>query len=228
MSDPTIRPGPSPWVAVTVFLVFIGALIAVGSSRRDADPSTDTTLLTIAVPSSTSTSVAVPSSTSTSVPLATDTTNAPPLPVTPTYADAAEVGGFDETAGCQPTVPLTAGFEVPGFRDPTPTWGGFWYGTPGLWTVLNGDGSYDDGMSAWWSINFPGGSSEGQPDLTVTALRLDADVAVIVSGGLGTNAAAPGAGWFMIADFPPLLPSGCWEVTGTYKGASLSYVLDVP
>ena len=32
----------------------------------------------------------------------------------------------------------------------------------------------------------------------------------------------------MIADFPFELPTGCWQVTGTYKEASLRYVVDVP
>ena len=83
-------------------------------------------------------------------------------------------------------------------------------------------------MSVWWSINFPGGSTEGSPDVTVIARRLNAEVPDIASEGLGTNGAAPGAGWFMIADFPFGLTTGCWQVTSAYKGATLSYVVEAP
>ncbi len=89
-----------------------------------------------------------------------------------------------------------------------------WYGTPELWTVLSVDGTYPEQKSVWWSVRFPGGTVEEDPDIT--------------SASPGTNAYTPEEGWFMIADFPVELPAGCWEIRAAYKGASLSYVVAVP
>jgi hypothetical protein len=58
----------------------------------------------------------------------------------------------------------------------------------------------------------------------VEARRLD-HPGSIASGRHGTNAYTGEEGWFMIADFPFALPAGCWEVTGVYKGASLSFTV---
>lgn len=104
---------------------------------------------------------------------------------------------------------------------------GVWYGTPELWTVLPEDGQYRPRKSVWWSVSFPGGRVEQQPDITVVAKRLDAPGSPMVSRGLGTNAFTETDGWFMIADFPVELPAGCWEITAKYKGASLSHVVEI-
>jgi hypothetical protein len=56
----------------------------------------------------------------------------------------------------------------------------------------------------------------------VTGRRLDAPGTF--EFGPGTNASAPDMGTAMMVgiDIPEL---GCWEVTGTYRGTSLSYVV---
>lgn len=101
-----------------------------------------------------------------------------------------------------------------------------WYGSEELWTALAIDGDHGGRKSVWWSVNFPGGIEEEQPDVSVTWTRLDtADSIVIDSGGEATNAFTPEEGWFMIAGIDPN-EAGCWEVEATYKGAILSYVYE--
>jgi len=147
------------------------------------------------------------------------TTTAPPTTAAPTTAPPTT--SFDCPITKWPDVP----FHPPGDRaDPHPI--GPWYGTEELWTVLPPNGVHDERKSVWWSVNFPGGQEEGMPDITVVGRRLDADVPDIVSEGPGTNAHTTEDGWFMIADFPFELPQGCWEITATYKGASLSYTVE--
>jgi hypothetical protein len=101
-----------------------------------------------------------------------------------------------------------------------------WYGTDDLWTALPTDGEYGTRKSVWWSSNFEGGISESEPEVWVTWTRLDTDEPVTFdNAGKATNAHTPTDGWFMIAGIDPGEP-GCWEVTATYKGATLTYVYE--
>lgn len=101
-----------------------------------------------------------------------------------------------------------------------------WYGSEDLWTALAIDGDHGERKSVWWSVAFPGGVVEEQPDVSVTWTRLDTDQPVVIdNGGQATNAYTSEEGWFMIAGIDPDEP-GCWEVEATYKGASLSYVYE--
>ena len=114
--------------------------------------------------------------------------------------------------------------------DPWPTEyphdGMVWYGTDDLWTALPVDGDYGLRKSVWWSANFGGGVTESEPEVWVTWTRLDTKEPVTVDNdGDATNAHTPGEGWFMIAGGDPG-ERGCWEVTATYKGATLSYVYE--
>ncbi|MBK8998662.1 MAG: hypothetical protein IPM35_23315 [Myxococcales bacterium] len=131
------------------------------------------------------------------------------------------------TPSCTPTVPPKPGLRVPGDR-PQEHPAGVWYGTPELWTVLPATGEYRPRKSVWWSVRFGGGQVEQRPDVRVVARRLDAEQAPIISAGPGTNAHTETDGWFMIANFPTHLPSGCWEITATYKGEWLRYVVEAP
>lgn len=100
------------------------------------------------------------------------------------------------------------------------------YGSNELWTALSVDGDHPPRKSVWWSVNFPGGVAEGEPEVWVTWTRLDIDTSVVLeNGGKATNAYTPEEGWFMTAGFDPDRP-GCWGVEATYKGASLSYVYE--
>lgn len=101
-----------------------------------------------------------------------------------------------------------------------------WYGTDDLWTALALDGDHGVRRSVWWSANFPGGTVEEKPKVSVAWTRLDAtEETVVDNGGKATNAFTPEEGWFMIAGIDPPEP-GCWDVTAAYKGATLSYVYD--
>lgn len=107
-----------------------------------------------------------------------------------------------------------------------PNEGEVWYGAEELWTALAIDGDHSPRKSVWWSVNFPGGIVEGQPEVSVTWTRLDTDEPVVIdNGGEATNAFIPEQGWFIIAGIDPD-EAGCWEVEATYKGATLSYVYE--
>jgi len=146
------------------------------------------------------------------------TTTTPALPST-TSTPAATDADFD----CPVTVPGEP-LVVPDPYPVAPSFG-VWYGTEDLWTVLEIDGTYAPRKGVFWSKSFPGGDVEEQPDLEVTWQRLDGPKTVITEGNPGTNAYTPEEGWFMMAGIDPDKP-GCWEVTATYRGASLSYVYD--
>lgn len=134
-------------------------------------------------------------------------------------------------ASCPVTQPPSVAFVAPDPYPAVPASSSFpeyvWYGTEDLWTVIATDGGYHERKSVWWSTAFRGGSVEGMPDIAVTARQLDGE-GVITSDGPGTNAYTAVDGWFMIADFPFEFPPGCWEVTGSYKGAELSFTVAVP
>lgn len=128
---------------------------------------------------------------------------------------------------CDVTVPPNPGLIPPDTHPSTPGEDMVWYGSEDLWTVLATDGSHVPRKSVWWSANFPGGSVEERPDITVTYERLDGPLATpIAIGGPGTNAHTGAHGWFMIAGIEPDEP-GCWRATAHYKGATLSYTYQV-
>jgi hypothetical protein len=134
-----------------------------------------------------------------------------------------------ENANC----PVTEGHSS--FSPPAPYAeaalpGSFWHGHPGLWTMLQVDGTWRglnqhvDGFRQkvfWWHPGFDG-KSEQKPELTVTGRRLD---------GAGSFVQLPPAtnafdGWAILTgvDVPTL---GCWELTGWYRGNTLSFVVSV-
>jgi len=132
----------------------------------------------------------------------------------------------DESGTCSVTIP-SSGFIPPDPFQQTPSFEGTaWYGSRDLWTYLHLDGSYAPKKSFWWSDNFPGGAEEEQPQIMVTWSRLDSPTDDISSQSEGTNAYTVQDGWFMIAGHDPSEP-GCWKVTATYKGATLSYTYEV-
>src|SRR5581483_5333356 len=109
----------------------------------------------------------------------------------------------------------------------------FWYGTEKLWTELPRDGKWitspdRDGRFtqkiAWWRHGYVA-EIEQMPDLTVTGRRLDAEAPPLVASR-ATNAHHPDFGDLMIvgADVPT---AGCWEITGQYHGATLTFVIEL-
>ena len=129
-------------------------------------------------------------------------------------------------ANCPITIP-SGEFVPPAGYPPVPSTAGsgdVWFGTDALFTVLPADGSTSQRKSVWWSSEFPGGSEEEQPPITVTWTRLD-DPSVTRTHAPGTNAYTVPDGWFMIAGIDPDEP-GCWKVEAAYKGATLTYVYE--
>ena len=123
----------------------------------------------------------------------------------------------------------------PAFHAPTPypelppaRYRSAWYGTDALWTMLDVGGEvwaeWPPGGSGigqktfWWSTAF----DELEPSIVVSAERLDAP-GTSMSSGPGTNASAD-FGLAMLQGIE--IPSGgCWRLTGSYRGATLSYVV---
>ena len=141
------------------------------------------------------------------------------------------------------------GFDLPGFGSDCPATeavvGGYsppepwassfpssntvgWFGSDKLWTLLPfQNDEYQPRLSYWWSLNFPGGGLEERPDITVTYRNLDDPEDKISIGGPGGNAHTGDFRWHMLAGFDQEGP-GCWEVTAAYKGATLTYIYEVP
>ncbi len=113
----------------------------------------------------------------------------------------------------------------------------FWFGTDKLWTRLPTTGTwtlrhYRPADTAfrqklfWWREGYDW-RSDSEPMLTITGKRLDS-----TAPPLGTDQHA-NAGWgddknhaFIVAGI--FIPTtGCWEVTGNFEDAKLTYVIRV-
>lgn len=102
-----------------------------------------------------------------------------------------------------------------------------WYGSPELWTMLDPDGetwTVGGQKTFWWSIAWAGAAADPEPAIRVRAERLDRPGRV--ASEPGTNAIREDVGEAMLVGLE--IPSaGCWEITATYRDASLSYVVQV-
>jgi hypothetical protein len=108
---------------------------------------------------------------------------------------------------------------------------GFWFGTEKLWLELPKSGIWDGwtplepnrggSLTAkmfWWSVDY-NPRTDGNPDLKVTGKRLDGEAPTVVA-----NEAHNAIGSAMSTGV--YLPtSGCWQITGDYKGQELSFVV---
>ena len=139
--------------------------------------------------------------------------------------------------GCPLTLPPRPGFVPPQPYPPEPGFEQVWYGTPALWTILKPQGEVwrnlpvgKDGSvgnkALWFSESFSTSQGEdfsGDADVTVTAVRLDGSAPKVVEEG-GVPSFNRDIKNFMLVGL--ILPeSGCWEVTASYQGTELSYVL---
>jgi hypothetical protein len=139
--------------------------------------------------------------------------------------------GTAGSATCQVTVPTEA-FVPPDPFPSVPTSEGTarWYGTPHLWTMLQADGdtwtravvaphAFNEKLF-WWSTDWSP-SAEPQPAITVTAERLDGSGTA--TGTDPTNATAEfGTAMLVGLELPD---AGCWRISATYRGTTLSYVV---
>jgi hypothetical protein len=120
------------------------------------------------------------------------------------------------------------------FAEPSPSSASrFWYGSEALAVLLNRSGTWQ-GMGRkhnhrnklfWWRQGYIG-STEQRPELIVSGRKLDGE-APPANVSRATNAYHKDfGGWAMLVmvEFPA---SGCWEVTGQYKGQTTSFVVDV-
>ncbi len=156
----------------------------------------------------------------------------------PTMTESAKgtAAPYDPQSPCPVTKPPDPPFVPPAPYPQRPysgVAGDFWYGTPSLWTAVPYSGVWaglprDLGIYGqkvfWWSQNFSI-DAEPQPQLSVEGRRLDAP-APSFNNSRATNAFARDIGTAMLigVGFPTL---GCWEITGRYKGAELSFVVRV-
>lgn len=111
-----------------------------------------------------------------------------------------------------------------------PDGGDFWYGSEDLWTALPGDGTWAQlahGEKVWWWNEEFDGSVEGQPELGVTARRLDGPAPEARRDPPATNGYHPSFDWAILTGFQ-VPTTGCWEVTGRYDGHELTFVTWVP
>ena len=132
------------------------------------------------------------------------------------------------------TCPVTRPSDPP-FTPPVPypesnPWE-FRYGSADLWTAVPQDGLWaglphnPEGYTQkvfWWREGYSW-SDEPEPELVVTGRRLD-DSAPPLNVSRATNAFASDIGSAMLVgvDFPTL---GCWEITGSYGGHDLSFIV---
>jgi hypothetical protein len=121
-----------------------------------------------------------------------------------------------------PLASQTATLSLPGSMVP--------YGQPQLWTLIPRSGSWTSSTSTtggrfirtlWysdlWSVR-----DEPSPSISVSAGRLGGGDSV--TGSAAVNARSRELGTSMIVSLD--LPSGgCWQITGTYRDKSLSYVV---
>ena len=143
------------------------------------------------------------------------------LPPAPTYIESS-------AEACPVTRPADPAFVPrPPYPAAPPLKDSFWYGTPSLWTVLpiNGRWAQRGDKLWWWSEEFKGGDDE-TPDLVLTARRLDG-AAPPYRTTEATNAYHHDFYWVMLVGFT-LPTTGCWEITGEYRGHRLGVVQWVP
>jgi hypothetical protein len=133
---------------------------------------------------------------------------------------------------CPTTPPPSSPFEPP-IPYQSISINGFWYGTEALWVQLPIDGRwghlpFNDGSYAqkiFWFRRYFDWRNELQPDIVVRSKRLDVDgptftleraTHAILSGK--TAAILTGA----------VLPTvGCWQISGQYRGKTLTFVVSV-
>lgn len=139
-------------------------------------------------------------------------------------------------ASCSVTVQSTpAFFAPPPYPQHAPGGRSFWHGTRTLWTMLEADGTWPglprtpNGFRQkvfWWSPGFDG-RVEAQPKLSVVGRRLDGTESFVHQGPATNAHHADFGGWTILTgiDVPT---AGCWELTGTYRENSLSFVVWIP
>ena len=150
----------------------------------------------------------------------------------PANATKSETDPSYSSDDCPVTVSQDLPFNAPAPYSPdAPFQNQFWYGSESLWTLLPTNGTWEglpqnsEGYTQkifWWRTGYVW-NEEPQPELKVTGERLDAKVPpLIVSDATNAYASDIGSAMLVGVDFPTL---GCWQITGKYKDAELSFVI---
>jgi len=134
-------------------------------------------------------------------------------------------------ANCPITQPQDPPFVPPAPYAPEAPYGEFWYGTNELWTMLQPDGHWyalphsEHGYGQkvfWWREGYDM-TTEQQPQITVSGRLLDGDAPTFEQTG-GTNGYHADMGEFMLTGVA-VPTAGCWEITGHYREATLTFVV---
>jgi hypothetical protein len=171
-----------------------------------------------------------PITTQKTIPGTSPNRSATAIPVTTDGGAAAD----DIPTTCAVTRPSPPLFRPPApYSRYAPSPDEFWHGTDALWTAVPSNGVWSglphnpEGYTQkvfWWRKGYSW-TEEPQPHLMVTGRRLDALAPPLnVSGATNAFAADIGSAMLVGVDFPTL---GCWEITGRYAGAELSFVVRV-
>lgn len=132
---------------------------------------------------------------------------------------------------CPITQPQDPVYVPPEPYSPQAPYGLFWYGSDALWTALEPDGRWyalphDEGAYGqkvfWWREGYDM-TKENQPQVTVSGWRLDGDSPAFEQAG-ATNGYHADMGQFMLTGVE-VPAAGCWEITGHYREAELSFVV---
>jgi len=128
--------------------------------------------------------------------------------------------------------PVTVAAAKP-FAEPSPSNAArFWYGDESLAVLLKTGGIWRTGARTpyrekvfWWRERFDG-TKEGNPALRVTGRRLDGAGPDLVVSRTSNAHHSDFGGWAMLTliAFPS---DGCWEITGTYAGRELRWVVRI-
>jgi hypothetical protein len=134
-------------------------------------------------------------------------------------------------ASCPITLAPETPFAPPDSWPATLSTGEFWYGTNSLWTALYPAATWShlphdkSGYSQkvfWWAEDYYWRDNL-EPDLIVTGRRLDADAPPLIASK-ATNGFHEELQSFMLVGVE--IPSaGCWEISGSYNGQQLSFVV---
>ena len=133
---------------------------------------------------------------------------------------------------CRTTEPPNPPVVPPAPYPPNAPEGRFWYGTDVLWTMLSVDAKLNDNLNGkgcvtklvFWRRGFDW-RAEHEPALTITGRRLDEIHPLVLS----SHASAV----FITGDTPAMMTgiriptAGCWELTASYAGHTLSFVIEV-
>jgi len=147
---------------------------------------------------------------------------------------AATVSPALTPASCPATHAAEPPFVPPAPYPSKPAGAEFWYGTPELWTSLPTTGSWPDlpyvrgayvQKVFWWRDGYDW-RSETTPQLTVEGMRIDRTAKPLVASP-ATNAFSTdiGSAMLVLVEVPA---SGCWKITGDYRGAQLTFVVSIP